>query len=214
MSALSPISVLFLAAGVLAQLPAPVHAQTPTPRPPVVRATDELVGEFAMEQETRERWMHGRQLPRFSPFALKHAWIFVDSLRGTAAARQIYLTVGRSVHGRDSARIVVGATGHVTHLEVGQPPFVRQGPGYPGDSARWVALQRGPGDDGVSLIDTRLWDFVPAFPQSAPRVGMRWSDTLARVATSGPFRQSLQGRRTSRVTGDDLPSTTRWTVSS
>jgi len=195
---------IFAAAGAFVLAPAQVHAQTPATRPPAVRADIALPGEYAMEQETRARWMHGHQLPRFTPFTSDRLWIFVDSLRDSAVGRRINLTLGRSTYGRDSALIVVGATGRITSLQVGLAPFSRRGAPYPGDSASWVTWQRGERDDGVSLAETRVWDFVPTVPRSAPRAGLRWTDTIAHVATTGPSRQSMRGTRTSRILGDTV----------
>lgn len=198
------LRAIVAAAGALALPSAQVHPQTPARLPAAVRGDAALQGEYAMEQETRERWMHGRQLPRFTPFTSNRSWIFVDSLRDSAAGRRIHLTLGRSAYGRDSALIVVDATGRITRLQVGLAPFARQGPGYPGDSTRWLAWRRGVREGGISLTETRVWDLAPTFPPSASRAGLRWADTLARVATIGSFRQSMRGTRISRMLGDTV----------
>jgi hypothetical protein len=180
-----------------------VHAQTPL-RPPLVRGDTPLTGEYAMEQETRERWMHGRQQPRFTPFNSSRFCIFVDSLRDDASGRRIHLRLDPSMNGRDSALIVVGANGRVAHLEVRRATLAPPRSANPADSARWLARQRGLRERGGSLAETRIWDFAPTFPQAAPHVGLQWTDTIARVAAVGPFRQSMRGARTSRIRGDTV----------
>jgi hypothetical protein len=163
-----------------------------------------LAGEWALEQQTREQWMHGREHPRFTPFRLDRHWVIVDSIRDEAASRRLYLTLGRYASGRDSARIVVGPTGHVVSLDVGLAPFTRRGPVFPGDSARWVDRQRRGGNDGVALQASRLWDVVPTVPPGVLRVGVTWTDTIARQADDGPFHQAMHGTRISQVIGKQI----------
>lgn len=164
-----------------------------------------LSGEWAIEQQVRDRWMHGRQLPRFSQFRSNRNWFVVDSLRAGASGRRIHLTLRRVSGGRDSALIVSDAAGRVARLHVGLAPYSRSGPPNPADSVRWLEWQRVSLDGRFALAESRLWDLVPAFPRGAPRVGLRWTDTLARAATDGPsFRQALRGVRTSRIAGDTV----------
>ena len=183
---------------------ASLHSQTAARRLPSVQAEPTLQGEYAMEVETGERWLHERQLPRATPFAFRRSWLFVDSLRDSANGRRIFLTVGRSRFGRDSALIIMDPIGRVAHLDVGLAPYVRSGPVFPGDSASWVSIQRGLREGVFALPDTRAWDLASTFPRGAPRVGERWTDTLDRVASSGDFRQSMRGTRSSRITGDTV----------
>ena len=191
----------------VAPLPAqPSRARLPTPG--VASAAP-----WVMERMTRDRWMHGRQLPRFSPFASDRASIAIDSLRDGTQGRTLHLTLGRSAYGRDSARVVIGAGGHVAELHAGFAPFVRRGAVFPGDSARYMENQRHPFRGNVSLVETRVWDLVPGFPDTAPSIGSTWTDTIARVATDGPFRQALHGTRTSRLVGDTVVDGRRlWVV--
>ena len=48
--------------------PASLPAQAPPPRTPAPV-------EFAVEQRTRDRWLHGRQQPRFTRFAESRSWL-------------------------------------------------------------------------------------------------------------------------------------------
>src|SRR5215213_2353463 len=60
--------------------------------------------EIAVEEQTRDRWMHGRQRPRFTRFVSARTWLLADSLRANGGGEQrLYLTLGRSAAGRDSA---------------------------------------------------------------------------------------------------------------
>lgn len=159
-------------------------------------------GEWALEQVTRERWMHGHQQARFSPFTSDRHWVMVDSIRGDNAQRTLYLTVGRTMYGRDSALIVVGRDGHVAGLAIGRPPFARIGAGMPGDSTYWADMQRRGSGGGVTLAASRLWDVVPTPLPGMPRIGLAWTDTIERSARDGAFRQAMRGTRMSRVVGE------------
>ena len=191
-------------AAALALTSVPVGAQAtsmPSSRP---RADTTHPPEWVIEQQTRDRWMHGRQRARFSPFASSQRAVLIDSLRQSAAGRRLYLTLGRTASGRDSALIAVGPDGRIVKLEVGLAPFKRLGPPMPGDSARFVEHRRHPIDGSVALAETRVWDLVPTFPDSAIHAGRTWTDTISRVANDGPFRQSLSGTRTSWIVDDTV----------
>lgn len=177
-------------------------------------AGQRLAGEWAIEHQVRDRWMHGRQLPRFSQFRSNRSWLVVDSLRDGASGRKIHLTLRQIAAGRDSAVVVTDGRGRIERVHVGLAPFSRRGPVIPGDSARWVHWQRVRLDGSVALAETRFWDLVPTFPQSALRTGLTWTDTLAHVATDGPdFRQAERGVRTSVVVGDTVVNGRRlWIV--
>lgn len=169
---------------------------------PVTLTGPTLLGEWAMEQQTRERWMHGRDRPRFTPFRATRRWVMVDSIRDSATTRRLHLTLERTVRGRDSALIVVGPTGHVARLETGLAPLPHQGAESPGDSARRDDMQRRGIEGGVALLASRLWDVVPVRPPEVPRPGLAWTDTISRDASDGPFRQAMRGTRVSRIAGE------------
>ena len=167
------------------------HAQQAPTRPP----------DWALEQQTREGWLHGAQQPRFESFLTHRGWLLVDSIRGNPSDRTVYLTLGRTAFGRDSAAIVSDATGHVLRVDAGYAPSKRFGMMSPDDSARMEESRRVTLDGRMMLADARVWDFVITFP-SAPRIGARWTDTIARVAKDGPSRQAMSGRIVSRIVGD------------
>jgi hypothetical protein len=175
-----------------------------------------VAGEWNIEHQIRERWIHGRQLPRFSPFRSHHSWLFVDSLRRDATGRRIHVTLSRFPSGRDTAVIVTDGAGRVARVHVGLAPFSRLGgPSSPGDSARWVERRRFRSYDGaIALAESRVWDLIPTSPPGAPRIGLRWTDTITRAATDGPyFRQALRGARTSLIAGDTVVNGRRlWIV--
>ena len=190
-------AALTLALLATAALPAESHAQAPVTLP---RPT--LSAEWAVEQQVRERWLHGRQQPRFTPFIDSRQWVIVDSIRDAASARRFYLTLTRSADGRDSALIVLDRAGRVARLDVGRAASSRRGR-LPEDSVRWEDMRRrAPGGGGVTLGASRLWDLVPTLPATSPHVGVTWRDTIAREAVDGPFRQAMRGTRVSRIVGE------------
>lgn len=180
---------------------------------PAISPGPTLTAEWTVEQQARERWLHGLQKSRFTPFHATRQWVIVDSIRSDGAARHLYLTLGRNAYGRDSALIVVGPTGQVTRLDAALAHFVRRSVTSPGDSARYEERRRVPDDGGVALPESRLRDLVPSPPPQAPRTGLTWADTIARVASDGPFRQEMHGTRTSRIVGERIVDGRRlWVV--
>src|SRR5207302_1945514 len=139
--------------------------------------------EWFMELQTSDRWMHGRQQARFSPFERSQTWLLVDSIRGDLDRRRIHLTLGRFTSGRDSAVIEHDPNGRILRLTFGMAPYGGARPMYPGDSARLIESRRVKVNDAFSLPESRLWDFVPTSPRGPLSVGTRWSDTIARKAT-------------------------------
>jgi hypothetical protein len=174
-----------------------------------------FTGGWTVEQQSAERWLHGRQQSRFVPFHATRQWVVVDSIRGDTAVKRLYLTLGRNGYGRDSALIVVGPSGKVTRLDAELAQFVRGSVLSRGDSARYEEMRRrGPDNNGVALPESRLWDLVPVPPPQAPHVGLAWTDTIARVASRGAFRQEMHGARTSRIVGERMVDGRRlWVVS-
>ena len=175
--------------------PASLPAQAPPPRTPAPV-------EFAVEQRTRDRWLHGRQQPRFTRFAESRSWLLGDSVRaGASGGRRLYLTPGRFAEGRDSAYIETDRDGRVVRLAASLRPPSRAMALLPGDSARFARFRLFDGGH-LTLPETRLWDLTPSFRPATVRPGMRWSDTLERVATRDGYRQSLRGVRVSTLIGD------------
>lgn len=156
--------------------------------------------EWALEQQTRERWLHGAQDPRFTPLATNRTFLLIDSVRNAGARRQIHVTLGISASGRDSAIISTDATGRVARLEAGLAPYRRLGAAFPGDSARSADFRRKP-NGRLALAESRAWDVAVTVPLDL-RIGLQWSDTIERVALDGQYRQALRGRKVSRVVGD------------
>lgn len=176
---------------------------------PLVRALSAQGGnapgvELAVEQQVRDRWMHGRQQPRFTPFASSRTWLLADSLRaGTGGERRLYLTLGRFAYGRDSAIVVFDADGRVVRLDASSRPPSRAPYMLPDDSARFARM-RLVNQGHLTLPETRLWDLVPAFRATVARPGARWTDTLSQEASHEGFRQSLRGVRVSTLVGDTI----------
>jgi hypothetical protein len=169
--------------------------------------------QWFMELQTSDRWMHGRQQARFSPFARSQTWLLVDSIRGDPERRRIHLTLGRFASGRDSAVIEHDLNGRILRLTFGMAPYGGARSVWPGDSTRTVEFRRVNSEGEFSLPESRVWDFVPTSPRGPLSVGTRWSDTIARKATDGPYEQLLTGQRSSRIVGDTMANGRRiWIV--
>jgi hypothetical protein len=184
-------SRLWLSLAVVAALPSAHTRAQQGARQPV---------EWALEQHTLDRWLHGAQDQRFTPLAANRTFLLIDSVRNVGDGRRISVTLGRSASGRDSAIISTDATGRIARLEAGLASGRSSGPRYPGDAERMAVFRRMP-NGRLSLAESRLWDIVVTMPPHL-RVGARWTDTIERVAEDGPYRQSLRGRRLNRVVGD------------
>ena len=139
---------------------------------------------LAVEEQTAERWMHGRQLARFTRFAHSQEFFVVDSIQ-SGATRRLFITLARTYNGRDSAVVVADSLGHVTHLEVGV-----RGP------------RHSVSEDELQMPETRLWELVPSVPRGTPRVGLTWQDTIDRNAVDGLSARAVHGTRISTIVGD------------
>lgn len=172
---------------------APARAQIAPPR----AAADSFA--FRMDIRWRDRWMHGRQQSRFTPFSSEFARIVVDSVAGGGATQRLHLTVGNTQFGPDTAVVTADMSDGSADTRFGFASFHRRTT-YPGDSTEFVRARRG---DAVRY-SARLWDLIPSRPRGAPRVGLVWTDTIDRSAVEGPFRRSLRGTRVSRIVRDSI----------
>ena len=173
---------------------APADAQNPVSRAPA----DSLA--YGMEILTRERWMHGRQQSRFSPFGEERGRLLIDSIRSESSTRRYYLSIGNTAFGRDSALVVVGPSNREPEIRLGLATFKQLSFRYPGDSARFAKSRR----EQTGVAELRIRDLVPSLPPAAPRVGLSWRDTIAREASDGPYRRAFRGTRVSRITGETV----------
>ena len=139
---------------------------------------------LAVEEQTSERWMHGRQFARFTRFARPHEFFFIDSIQN-GAPRRLFITLDRAFNGRDSALVVADSLGHVSELRVGL-----RGP------------RHSVTEDELRMSETRLWDLVPSAPRGTRHVGLMWTDTIAHEATDGAFSLKLRGTRVNKIVGD------------
>jgi hypothetical protein len=172
---------------------ASLPAQRPPPQAPV---------EFAVELRVRDRWLHGRQQPRFTRFATSRTWLLGDSMRtATGGERRLYLTLGRFAEGRDSGFIEIGRDGRVAQLSASLRPPPRGMAVLPGDSARFARFRLFE-SNRLTLPETRLWDLTPSFRAANGPPGTQWTDTLERVATRDGHRQTLRGVRVSTLVSD------------
>ena len=187
---------IFTVAGWLATgsaVAASLPAQRPPPQAPV---------EFAVEQRVRDRWLHGRQQPRFTRFAPSRTWLLGDSMRtGAGGERRLYFTLARTFEGRDSAFIEIDRDGRVVQLSASLRPPPRGMAVLPGDSARFARFRLFEAGR-LTLPETRLWDLTPSFRATNGARGSQWTDTLERVATREGYRQAVRGVRVNTLLGD------------
>jgi len=163
---------------------------------------------LVVEVNERQRWLHGRQLSRFTPFADDRTWLFIRSMEEDSARRRYRVNL-RFRESRDTAIIVINPSPRPSEVRLGLAPFAIRDALFPGDSADIIERSRGE----RRIVHARLADLLPAFPQAAPRVGLTWTDTLASATSDGPYRRSLRGTRVSRITGDSIVGGRRlWVV--
>ena len=163
---------------------------------------------FAMEVQVRERWMHGRQQSRFTPFGGEPERFVIDSIRTDGSTRRLYLTIGRTAFGPDSAVVRFGPANRHPEIRLGLATFSRNIQ-YPPDSADFARSRR----SQIGVHEGHLWDFVPSLPPAAPRIGLSWTDTIAYGAADVEYRRSLRGTRISRITRDTVVAGRRlWVV--
>jgi len=150
-----------------------------------------------MESQARDRWMHGRQQPRFSPYGGEHARQSIDSIRTEGRTRRLYLSIGNTQFGRDSALVVIDPSMRTASVRLGMTTFSRRIQ-HPGDSASFATNRRAQ----LGAVEFRIRDLLPSLPPVAPRIGLTWSDTIARDFRDGPYRRALRGTRVSRIIRD------------
>ncbi|MFL5538816.1 MAG: hypothetical protein ACJ8J0_07465 [Longimicrobiaceae bacterium] len=160
-------------------------------------------GGWTMEVNTTQRWMNGRQRPAFTVHERFRDRLRVDSaVAGAAGGRTLFVSTNypdaHAVYAHD-------ASGRPLRVEAELEPQSREPNDTPRDSAdavRWRLMREG--ERSLALPAARVWELVPTFPAAAPARGLRWSDTLALEARHGGYRQTLSGRRVSRVVKDTL----------
>lgn len=160
-------------------------------------------GGWVMERQLRQRWLHGRQAERFTAFRSHRRALRIDSIRSDSVGRRFFITTDRSAFGKDSTVIIADVLGHIVSYRAAQAPYRSQGAQHPGDSARMARFRRFTGSDHLDLVGTRAWDVVVTFP-SVPARAAEWTDTIARDVVDDGYRQTLYGRRTSRILRDTI----------
>ena len=167
------------------------------------RGQDSRRGPHAVEIQTRERWLVGRQQGRFTPFDESRRWVFIDSERPAGTGRRLFVTIDER-DGDGRAQITTDRAGRVVRLTTN----ARRRPGdnlFPDDSAR-DARSALFDDFGRHLVlpATKVWDIVPPFAPSRLAVGERWTDTLALTTDSLGNRQALTGARVATLVSDTV----------
>lgn len=198
----APITLLLVLLALLA--PGPVAAQEPS---------SDLAG-WSVEVETRQRWLHGREQPRFRPFAPERRWLVIDSAGAGLRQGWAFELVLDVSGGRDArARVRASPSGGAADIDVRQTHQPRHRMVTVEDSVgtlRWSLANRG---QGVRLPDSQVWELLPVLRPPHLERGARWTDTLALSAEHEGFRQSLHGPRVREVIGDTVVDGRRlWVV--
>src|SRR5438105_6404855 len=67
-------------------------------------------GPHAIEIQLRERRLNGSEQPRFTPFSESERWVFIDSVRATNGARELFVTLAQRIaNTRGASALVAGA---------------------------------------------------------------------------------------------------------
>ena len=167
------------------------------------------------ERLTHSRWLHGRQQPRFTVFRDARRWVHVDSVvpHDGRRARTFHLRLeDRTVYDA-RATLRVGSTGAWLDASAAFTEPV-QSDSSPLDAARHMRSQLQDEAQNLSILETRLWGFVPVVPPGRLARGLRWTDTLDLAAEQDGFRQVLRGVRLSVVLRDTVVAGRRlWVIS-
>src|SRR5262249_45122739 len=156
-----------------------------------------------------ERWMHGRQQARFSPFSWADARLEIDSIRPDGDRRRLFLTIGRTRFGRDSAVVLLDVPRRRVEVLTGMALTPPSSTGEPGD-VEYLAMKR---PREIDFETDRVWDLVPSLTPESPRVGLVWRDTIGHASSNGSSRSSIRGTRVSRVVRDTVVDGRRlWVV--
>lgn len=169
----------------------PVLAQAPQqPSPP-----------HGYEIEVRERWIHGRQRPEFTPWNPPDPslWLYIDSIGAgpIPGARRLRVSVG----GPGSPHHAV-----IVHDPVGRiQDVVGHAPAPFAEFAGVVSRMGGSRFDSfphsvVGHPAVAAPELIPAIPPASPAAGVEWFDSIRIV---GP-EQTITGFRRSRIEGDTV----------
>lgn len=152
-----------------------------------------------MEMQVRERWLHGRENPRFRPFELREYTLYIDTIRATPEGRTLDIRMNRAIVG---GQIDQDAAGRLRAISVvTQAPseaLVTRSDSFTIARFQWFEMDR------LSIPETRIWEAVPTYPPEGIAPGGRWVDTVRLATTGGGNRQALHGVRTSTLLGDTV----------
>jgi hypothetical protein len=153
----------------------------------------------AVEIRSHERWLEGREQPRFTPFDSSTRWLFVDSARAEGSSRRWFVSIGRGA--KEQASVLV-RDGIVSAITAAGPRAARALP--PGldsmELMRFQLFKNGLG--ALALPATAVWDLVPSFHPLRLASGMQWTDTIALETEALGNKQELNGRRVSTLVAD------------
>lgn len=190
-----PLMRANLPALLLLLIPLPLAAQHP---PPENRG-------WSYEIEWSQRWLHGREQPRFTPFSSGRRWLMIHSasINPESRASSFHLVVN-GFSGLDPQASVRVAPDGAVEIEVHEEHRPRFALETAEDSIQFLRFRLANRGRGVQLPESYAWELLPVL--NAPRLqpGARWTDTLDLAAERDGFQQSLRGQRTRVVVGDTM----------
>jgi hypothetical protein len=167
------------------------------------RGAGQPAARYVLEQDTRDRWMHGSQRPEFTRFSETSTSLYLGlppSGPGEGE-RTIRIAIGNPLG--DSAEIVAMADGRVVRQQSWVRAFPAGAPIAPIDSARMSRLRWARGGRLVLPV-ARVWDVIPTVRPRRFTAGERWTDTIALATEHDGARQAIAGVRHSVLRGDTV----------
>lgn len=160
-----------------------------------------------MEIQVRERWLHGRENPRFRAFEPREYTLYFDTVREIPGGRTLDIRMSRTIVG---GQIEQDATGRLRAISVvTQAPsesMLTRSDSFTIARFLWFELDR------LSIPETRIWEVVPTHPPEGIAPGGQWVDTVRLETTGGGNRQALHGVRTSTLLGDTIVDGRRFRI--
>lgn len=166
-------------------------------------AQERIAPGTALEIDSRSRWLHGRQVDRFTPRSEAKEWIVIDSTDPAGVAGgTLHLTL--DLPGRDGgATVQLGDGGELLALDAWPPGYRAFPTATAEDSVRSLRYAFGSRDE-LRLPATLVWELLPALRPQRLAAGVSWTEPIDLSTELYGARQALRGERTRRVVGDTM----------
>lgn len=172
--------------------------------PAIAQPTAPLPNGSAYELDSRHRWLHGGQHPRFTPFLERHGWLVIDSMRAAGGGLTLHVRTERD-HPRTTGRLEVDSRAWPTRVVV---PPAEQRPRSrwitPAEAIRFERHRLSEGGAGVQLPETLIRSLLPLVAPEGLDTLTSWRTPIDHEAEAAGVRQRLRGVRISVVVGDTL----------